>query len=131
MSRIIKIMLVSIAMILIFKNVIVPMRIKTEELKESSEVIQSENFTSIEQNAFNNLFTVYEGNQKGAYVKALVQVVSSHNQTGNRNVSIEFKGTIYSNSNISAVSNLIATTNTYDVKIKYDSDNYVEMIVID
>ena len=77
------------------------------------------------------MFTSYEGTQKGVVVKVLVDSVRGNNSGSDRIVSINFKGKTYSNNDISLVSDLIKTSDTYNVTMKYDSNGYVETIIID
>ena len=57
-------------------------------------------------------------------------MVARNNNNGKKLVSINFKGTIYSNNNVSSVIDLITVLNTYNVIINYDTNGYVETIKI-
>lgn len=95
------------------------------------DTIQSADLSSAERDTFNAMFTSYEGTQKGVVVKVLVDSVRENNSGSDRIVSINFKGKTYSNNDISLVSDLIKTSDTYNVTMKYDSNGYVETIIID
>lgn len=131
MSKPVKIILIVIIVIAVLfgliKWVILPMTIQ----KQARDTIESVDLTSAEQNAFNAKFTAYEGSQRGAIVKSLIQMVKMNNESSDRKVSIEFKGTTYSNSNVSSVSSLITSSDTYNITIKYSSNKYVESISIE
>lgn len=126
MNKTVKIILiVIIAITIIFgliKWVILPMTIQKH--------IERVDMNFAEINAFNAQFTAYEGTQKGSTIKALVQKVSMNNSTSDKLVAINFNGTTYSSTNVSSVSSLITTSNTYNVTLKYDSKGYVETISI-
>lgn len=131
MSKSAKIILaVIIAILILFgliKWVILPITIR----KQAQDSIESIDFSSAELNAFNVRFMAYEGTQKGTVIKSLIKMVSINNDDNDKIVSIDFKGTTYSNSNVSSVSNLIISSDTYNVKIKYDTNGYVETISIE
>lgn len=131
MSKSIKIVLaVIIAILILFsliKWVILPITIR----KQAQDTIESVDFSSAELNAFNAKFMSYEGTQKGSAIKSLVQMVSNNNDSSDKMVSIDFKGTTYSNSNVSSVSNLISSSDTFNVKIKYATNGFVETISIE
>lgn len=125
--KIILIVIIAIAIIFgLIKWVILPMTIQ----KQAQDAIESVDLNSAEINAFNAQFTAYEGTQKGSTIKALVQMVSMNNSTSDKLVAIKFNGTTYSSTNVSSVSSLITTSNTYNVTLKYDSKGYVETISI-
>ncbi len=125
--KIILIVIIAIAIIFgLIKWVILPMTIQ----KQAKDAIESVDLNSAEINAFNAQFTAYEGTQKGSTIKALVQMVSMNNSTSDKLVAIKFNGTTYSSTNVSSVSSLITTSNTYNVTLKYDSKGYVETISI-
>lgn len=125
--KIILIVIIAIAIIFgLIKWVILPMTIQ----KQAQDAIESVDLNSDEINAFNVKFTAYEGTQKGSTIKALVQMVSMNNSTSDKLVAINFNGTTYSSTNVSSVSSLITTSNTYNVTLKYDSKGYVETISI-
>lgn len=129
MNKTVKIILIVIIAIAIFgliKWVILPMTIQ----KQAQDAIESVDLNSAEINAFNAQFTAFEGTQKGSTIKALVQTVSMNNSTSDKLVAINFNGTTYSSTNVSSVSSLITTSNTYNVTLKYDSKGYVETISI-
>jgi predicted PurR-regulated permease PerM len=125
--KIILIVIIAIAIIFgLIKWVILPMTIQ----KQAQDTIENVDLNSDEINAFNVKFTAYEGTQKGSTIKALVQMVSMNNSTSDKLVAINFNGTTYSSTNVSSVSSLITTSNTYNVTLKYDSKGYVETISI-
>lgn len=126
MSKVVKTILIVIIVIAILfwiiKWFILPMmiQIKARNAFESVDLIT----------AFNEKFTCYEGTQEGSSIKILVNTISHSNSSSDKMVAINFKGTTYSNSNVSSVSSLITASNTYNVTIKYDSEGYVETISI-
>lgn len=73
-----------------------------------------------ENEMFNSQFTAYEGEISGANVKALVYAVTTSNSIQDR--TIELKG-------ITDTKNVVASKR-YNAKINYDSEGYVNEIVI-
>ncbi len=129
MSKTMKIILIVAVIAILFgliKGIILP---KTTN-EQSRDTIDDSKLDYAEKAAFNITFTQYEGNKEGNTIKKLVQIVSESNSDGDRAVSINFKGKTYSNGNVSTVSNLINTSATYNVTVKYDSQGYVETISI-
>jgi hypothetical protein len=132
MNKLTKILLAMIIAIVILygliKWVILPIVIQKSVL----DTVDRVDFSSTSIITFNAIFTSYEGTQKGNITKILVQhVLEMNNAEDEHKVSIEFKGSTYSNSNVLNVYNLIDSTETYNVTIKYDDDGYVKIIAID
>lgn len=96
--------------------------------KNSIEKSQNE-LSDLEKSTFNNKFIKYEGIQRGSTVKALInEIIVSNLQDSN---SVRVSGDIQTGNDDTDLSTQdIESSSTYNVEIKYDSDGYVNEIVI-
>ena len=128
-GKIIFIVVVSLAILVaLIKIVILPTIIQSQTPSIFDNI--EEELDSTEINAFNSSFTNYSGTQNGIIVKSLIQTVQINNSSSNKMISINFNGTTYSSSDVSSVSTLINSSNTYNVTFGYDSQGYINTISI-
>ena len=99
--------------------------------EQAQNVVEDVELSSAVLYAFNSKFEKYKGSLKGSMVKALVGEVLKNNESNDKKVSIQFKGTKYSNNDISAVQGFINTSDKYNVSIEYGTNKQVEKIIID
>lgn len=96
--------------------------------ENSIEKSQSE-ISDLEKSTFNNKFIKYEGIQRGTTVKVLInEIIASNLQDSNR---VRVSGDIQTGNDDTDLSTQdIDSSSEYIVEIKYDSDGYVNEIVI-
>ena len=80
--------------------------------------------------SFNTIFEVYEGRNKGSQIKSLVSTVNSKNKDADRKITVKFNDSEYTDS-FSEISDLVETSKTYEVKLDYDSEGFVNKVIID
>lgn len=99
-----------------------PIEVATDIDKSFSEALDDAAKEAEEQakEMFNMRFNVYEGQQRGGAVKALITSVTSANSNGKRRIKIDGIKDITS----------IDSKNKYNVKMNYDSEGYINEIII-
>lgn len=102
-----------------------------DEIDNNTTVTETEDDGSPE-SEFNKKFTVYEGTgKKSANISSMINKVTMSNGGSTDKVLIEFDGTLYEEAEIGNIADLLAPTDTYEVKCEYDSTtNLVNKIVI-
>ena len=84
---------------------------------EGDTILDSINDTAKE--AFNNMFTKYEGTQKGSTVKVLIQEIEKNNADNDtRIVKIEVNASD------------IEVSSIYNIKVNYDDNGYVNEVIV-
>ncbi len=80
-------------------------------------------------NIFNGKFESYKGLQKGASVKALLNMVMINNETSpERSITVEIDGTTYYNVNNAKTK--ITLSDNYNVSFDHDNNGYIDEIEI-
>ncbi len=94
--------------------------------ENSSKVVSEANNTlsETEKAVFNAKFTCYEGaTVRGSNVKALINVITAHNQNNGQNRQVSLSGNIQQLTDVSSAK-------TYNVKCNYGSDGFIKSISI-
>lgn len=85
----------------------------------SDAILDSSKLSSIEMQAFNTQFEVYEGDISYYKAKMLIQAVESSNETSEHYITLIGDEKVDS------------STQSYEVKLDYDSNGYVNRVTID
>ncbi len=109
----------------------------TEELNKGNagtsggSQVQGTQTNEMTEQAFNSRFAPYIGQRRdGVSVKKLIDEVNKNNTTyKNRNVTVEYGGTNYTN-NLIGLSDTISIMSQYEVKVEYNEDRYINKITI-
>ena len=87
---------------------------------QAQDTVNNSGMSQAEITAFNNKFLKYEGKQKGAVVKSLInEVIASNADSNNANRQIKFRKNAAEVDTINT--SLINTTNSYDIRLEYDN----------
>ena len=80
---------------------------------------------------FNIQFTSYEGKQTGTTVKSVLNTVISSNSINSNKVTVEMDGVSSADSSqITSLKNKVATAKNYQISLEYDSNGYINKIII-
>ena len=95
----------------------------------SNQIIEDLETSNV--SAFNSTFESYAGDIKGSRLKLLISTVANNNtSSAEHKISVSFDGILYVNSDVSDIKNSIISSNTYNVKIKYDKNGFVNNIIV-
>ena len=92
----------------------------TEELKKKSDIT-----------SFNFQFNIYQGTQTKFFVNSLLDTVFASNQTNERKIVVVFnEKTISNNDEIINIKKSLKDNNNYVIKYEYDSEGYINKVII-
>ena len=87
---------------------------------QAQDTVNNSGMSQAEITAFNNKFLKYEGKQRGAVVKSLInEVIASNAYSNNANRQIKFRKNADAVDTINT--SLINTTNSYDIRLEYNN----------
>lgn len=102
----------------------------TEDSDEIEDDLDSQ-LEKAEKNAFNSMFFVYEGKQKGTQVKSLVSAVQKSNKDNDdRKIKIKFLDKTYKESEFEDLKELIDSDQKYEVSCEENSDGIINLVKI-
>lgn len=78
---------------------------------------------------FNNNFSKYVGQQNGTTVRLMINAIRDNNASSSHIISIEYGNKTYKE-DVTPVRSLISLGSLYNISFKYDSDKFIETIVI-
>ena len=105
---------------------------------QAQDVVQNNSMDEMEITTFNNSFMVYEGNQRGTMVKALIQQINEQNITSETDstdsmIEIEYEGMqntddqyVYGDAGLSYIIN----NEQYEVNFEYNEDGRINKAII-
>ena len=85
-----------------------------------------------EADVFNTRFITFQGPGVGSYIKSMILTIKNSNSKSEHKISIVFEEKEYKDEEMTELSDKIANTTTYNVKItKYSEEGYIERMTIE
>ena len=98
---------------------------------QASDAVDESSMSEVEMSTFNSRFTQYEGQQRGATIKSLLQMILSNNMSEtDENRKVEVSGVVtMTKDDTEAPIDEINTSSTYNVEIQYNEGLVSEIVI--